>query len=82
MKRIFVTALLFILFVDIGKYRRGDKSRGDLVVVTDARGEIITHKASGKYSYQNLANLRTVPVGKYFDKTCTRVDPTRPKCFY
>lgn len=66
----------------IGKYRRGDKFGGYLVVVTDARGEIIIHKASSKYFYSNLENLRMVPVSKYFDKTCSRVEPTRPKRFY
>ncbi len=62
--------------------RRGKKYGGYLVVVTDARGEIIAHNASSKLFFGNLENLRTVPVGKYFDDSCIRTAPTRPKRWY
>ena len=59
--------------------RRGEKFEGYLVVVTDSRGEIIAHKASSELFFQNLENLRKVPVGKYFDDNGNRVAPSRPK---
>ena len=61
--------------------RRGDKYEGYLVVVTDSRGEIIAHKASSEKFFENLENLRRVPVGRYFDDECNRVPPSRPKPF-
>ena len=57
---------------------KGTKYSGYLVVVTDARGKIIHHQASSKWLFENLDNLRRLPVGRYMDKTCTRVFPTRP----
>ncbi len=66
----------------IGRQHRGRKYSSYLVVVTDARGEIIAHETPKKWLFDNLENLREVPVGKCIDKTCTRVGPTRPKRFY
>ena len=65
----------------IGKRRRGKKYSSYLVVVTDERGKIIAHETSRKWLFENLENLREIRVGKYFDDTCTRVGPTRPKSF-
>ncbi len=62
--------------------RRGEKYKGHLIVVTDSRGEIIAYKASSKNLFENLDNLRKVPVDKYFDDDCIRCQPTRPKRFY
>ena len=61
--------------------RLGEKYEGYLVVVADTRGKIIAHNASSKLFFQNLENLRQVPVGKYFDDTGTRAAPTSPKRF-
>ncbi len=58
---------------------RGLEPFGYLVLVTDQRGKIIEHSASGKWLFENLGNLKTLPVGAYMDKTCVRVFPTRPK---
>jgi hypothetical protein len=66
----------------IGSQHRGQKYSSFLVVVTDARGEIIAHKTPKKWLFENLENLKKVPVGKYIDETCTRVHPTRPQTQY
>lgn len=71
-----------LLVYELNTQKRGKKFRGYLVLITDARGKIIAHKATSKFFYENLENLRTVPIGKYFDETCTRVSPTRPKRWY
>jgi hypothetical protein len=65
----------------IKQFRRGRKYVGYLVVITDSRDKIIAHETSKKWLFENLENLKQIPVGRYFDKTCTRVGPTRPKPF-
>ena len=57
---------------------KGMKYDGYLVVVTDSRGKIIAHQTSNKWLFENLENLKRLPVGRYMDKTCTRVFPSRP----
>jgi len=66
----------------VGWQHRGRKYSSYLVVVTDLRGKIIAHETPKKWLFENLENLRQVPVGKCIDKTCTRVGPSRPKRFY
>ncbi len=61
---------------------RGIKKSGYLVTVTDSRGKIILHKESSPWLYENLENLKTLPVRAFMDKTCTRVFPTGPKRLY
>jgi len=58
--------------------RRGQKYGGYLVVVTDERGRIIDQGSSHKWLQDILGNLRTLPVGKHFDKAGNRVCPPRP----
>jgi hypothetical protein len=58
---------------------RGRKYDGYIVTVTDVRGEIIAHSETSAWLFENLENLKKLPVGAYFDKTCTRTFPTRPK---
>ena len=65
----------------IGKRHRGRKYASYLVVVTDERGKIIAYETPKKWLFENLENLREIPVGRYFDDTCTRVGPTRPKSY-
>jgi hypothetical protein len=65
-----------------GRQHRGQKYASYLVVITDSRGEIIAQETPKKWLFEHLENLREIPVGRYFDKTCTRVGPTRPKRFY
>jgi hypothetical protein len=60
-------------------FHRGERYKGYLIVVTDSRGEIISHKTSSENFFKNLENLRRVPVGKYFDDDCNRTQPTRLK---
>jgi len=62
----------------INNQRRGEKYGGYLVVVTDSRGKIIDHGTSHKWLFENFEKLRKFPLGKHFDKTCTRVAPPRP----
>lgn len=67
---------------EAGWDRRGKKYASFLVVIRDSRGKIIAHETPKKWLFENLENLEKVPVGKYFDKTGTRVRPTRPKTNY
>jgi len=57
----------------------GEKYSGFRVTVTDARGEMIAVKSSANWLFENLENLKKLSVGNYFDKTCTRTFPVRPK---
>jgi len=59
--------------------RRGKKYSGFLITITDERGKIIDYRASNEWLFENLDNLKKLPVGRYMDKTCTRVHPTSPK---
>lgn len=61
---------------------RGTKYGGHLVLVTDSRGEIIAYQTTKGAFYENLENLRKLSVGNYFDRTCTRCTPSRPKPWY
>ncbi len=57
---------------------RGTKYGGFLITVTDKRGKIIQYKASHDFLFENLENLKKVPVGKHFNKEGNRVGPPRP----
>lgn len=61
---------------------RGRKYFGNLVTVTDKRGEIIAYTTSNEWLFENLENLKELPINAYFDKTCTRTYPTPPKLYY
>jgi hypothetical protein len=69
-------------YVDWYSQKRGSKYGGYLITVTDVRGRIIAHEATSKWLFENLENLRSLPIGKHFDKTCARVFPPRPKGYY
>lgn len=71
-----------LLEYDLNDERRGTKYGGHLVLVTDARGKIIAHRTTKRAFYENLENLRKIPVGRYFDRTCTRCTPSRPRPWY
>ena len=58
---------------------RGEKYYSHVVVVTDARGEVVMLKTPKNGLRENLENLKKLSVGNYMDKTCTRTYPTRPK---
>ncbi|MEN8255355.1 MAG: hypothetical protein ABFR33_07790 [Verrucomicrobiota bacterium] len=62
--------------------RRGEKYSGFLITVTDERGKIIGSRTSDDWLFENLGNLKKLPVGRYMDKTCTRAHPTSPKANY
>jgi len=57
----------------------GEEYSGFLIIVTDARGEVISVKSSNNWLVENLENLKKLSVGNYMDKTCIRTFPTRPK---
>ena len=59
--------------------RRGKKYAGYLITVSDKRGKVIQYRASKPWLWENIENLKDMPVGRYMDKTCTRVHPTSPK---
>jgi hypothetical protein len=58
--------------------RRGQRYSGFLIVITDARGQIIAYQTPSENLYRNLSNLRNLGVGWYFDKDCRRSLPTPP----
>ncbi len=64
---------------DIGGSLRGRKPAGYLITITDKLGRIIQYKASSLWLWENIDNLKKVPVGAYMDKTCIRTYPTSPK---
>lgn len=74
--------ILCYAFDDYYLNRRGTKYGGYLITVTDVRGRIIDYGTSHKWLFENLENLKRLPVGKHFDKTGTRVFPPRPKGRY
>ena len=58
---------------------RGVEHYGYLIMVTDKRGRVIEYKTTAKWLYENLDNLRQLPVGRFMDRSCKRVFPTGPK---
>ncbi|RKX45534.1 MAG: hypothetical protein DRP64_04545 [Verrucomicrobia bacterium] len=56
----------------------GEKYYGYLVVVTDARGEMIAVESSHKWLPKILENLKKLSVGNFMDETCTRTYPDPP----
>ena len=57
---------------------RGTKYGGYLVTITDQSGRIIQHKATHDFLFENLGNLKKVPVRRHFNAECNRVAPPRP----
>jgi len=60
----------------------GNKYKGNMVVVTDERGEVIHHSESSPWLFENLDRLRQLPIGAFMDRTGARVYPSGPKRFY
>jgi hypothetical protein len=60
----------------------GNKYAGNVVTVTDVRGEIIAHSASQSWMLDYLDNIKKLPVGAFCDKTGTRQLPSPPKAWY
>jgi len=56
----------------------GQKPISYLITITDERGKIIQYSTPNKWLFENLDNLKKVPVGRFMDKTCTRTYPKRP----
>jgi hypothetical protein len=64
---------------DLEGQRRGSRPAGYLVVITDKLGRIIQYSGTKDWLFEHINNLKTLPVGAYMDKSCTRVFPTPPK---
>lgn len=59
--------------------RRGKEYAGNLVVIYDKFGRVIDYQTSNQWLYDHMDNLKKIPIGRFFDKTCQRVIPTSPK---
>ena len=59
--------------------RRGKEYAGNLVILYDKFGRVIDFQTSNKWLYENLDDLKKIPIGRFFDKNCKRVIPTSPK---
>lgn len=57
---------------------RGEKYARYLVIITDARGEVIAYRTPNKWLMESAENLRKLPLKRHFDKTGNRVGPPRP----
>jgi len=68
-----------IEYTNFDEEPRGVRPGGNLIIVTDKRGEIIQYSASKAWLWENIENLKRLPLGAYMDKTCTRAYPTSPK---
>lgn len=71
-----------LIAFEMNGQNRGDVYRGYMIVITDSRGEVIAYTSKREDWYQNIDNLRQVPISKLFDDECNRAWPTRPKRFY
>ena len=60
------------------KVHMGQKPVSFLVTISDKHGKIIQYATPKKWLFTHLENLKQVPVGRFMDKTCTRVHPECP----
>lgn len=60
----------------------GRKYCGYLVLVFDRRGQLVAHKSSKNWLYDHREALRQLPVGAFFDNTCTRRHASQPRLYY
>lgn len=68
-----------ILYYDLsGKWPRGEKLGEYLILVFDRRGEIIAHRSSGNWLYDNHEKLMSLPIGAWVKEDAERVYPTTP----
>jgi hypothetical protein len=59
--------------------RRGMEYKGNPITITDKRGEVIQYSASIQWLWDHIENIKKLPVGRFMDKTGTRVHPSSPK---
>ncbi len=74
--------LVEVMQYDMKERMFGREYAGNLVTITDKRGVIIGYSASNEWLYDNIENLKQLPLNAYFDETCTRQYPTPPKSWY
>lgn len=60
----------------------GEEYAGYMIIVTDARGEVIAHVTKRDHWFTHADNLRNIPVGKYFDDEGQRCFTTPVKRWY
>ncbi len=58
---------------------RGEKLAEYMILVWDKRGEIVAHKESAAWLYDNRDKLMELPVRAWMDHRCNRVHVTPPK---
>lgn len=58
---------------------RGEELGEYLILVRDERGEIVAHRNSKNWLFDNLDKLSELPVGAWIDRKCVRIHPTSPK---
>ncbi|MDZ8117819.1 SHD1 domain-containing protein [Pontiella agarivorans] len=64
---------------DVSGEPRGEKYYGYLVVVRDARDQIVAVDASNDWLLDHIGRVEKLAVGMYFDKDCIRTFPGRPR---
>lgn len=58
---------------------RGERPSDYMVLVWDERGEVIAHRSTGNWLYNNREKLMALPVGAWVNDKCDRIHPTSPK---
>ena len=67
---------------ELGSIQYGEVYYAYVIVITDERGEIVAIKASKSWLEKHLENLRQQKVGNFFDDTCVRCFPARPRALW
>ena len=60
----------------------GRKYCAYIVLITDQRGELIAYRSSKNWLFDHREALSELPVGAFFDDTCTRRHASQPKLYY
>jgi len=58
---------------------RGERPSDYMVLVRDERGEIIAHRETGNWLFNNREKLMALPVGAWVNDKCDRIHPTSPE---
>jgi len=64
-------------YQDGAGYRRGERLKGHMVVITDERGIVVAKDVSNDWMFDIIDFLREFPVGRHFSKAGERVYPPR-----
>ena len=58
---------------------KGVKYGGYIVTVKDERGLVVQYKTTHEFLFEQMDNLKNIPIGKHFNKNCMRVMPPKLK---